>query len=155
MEKELESRTAAMVLQVQQQVDQKVPEATREALQENMEVKARFDQLSHKAKGLMVQNASLRGSESRLRADLDVLEQALSEMSRTSCTRKKARLFVCCRFTTDAMFVFSLSEATCSVFSLPPGGGAAYGKVSGAAGGAECLQAAAGASSDPTRRSPG
>ncbi|XP_028269818.1 cilia- and flagella-associated protein 157 [Parambassis ranga] len=85
MEKEMESRMAAMALQVQQQVDQKVPEVTRE----NMEVKARFNQLSQKAKGLMVQNAALQGSKSQLRVDLDILEQALSEMSRTSCTRKK------------------------------------------------------------------
>lgn len=85
----MESHVAAMAAELQHLVDQKVPETTRLALQENTEVKARFGQLSERTLVLMEENSALRGRKSRLSLDVDVLEQMLSETSRKSCIRKK------------------------------------------------------------------
>lgn len=87
----MESHAAAMAAEVQHLVDQKVPEATRLALQENTEVKARFSQLSEQAQVLMEKNAALRGRKGQLSVDVDILEQMLSKVTRTSCIRKKVR----------------------------------------------------------------
>lgn len=82
---------AAMADEVQHLVDQKVPETTRLALQENTEVKARYSQLSEQAQVLMGENFALRDLKSQLSVDVDNLEQMLSETSRQSCIRKKVR----------------------------------------------------------------
>ncbi|XP_044051952.1 cilia- and flagella-associated protein 157-like isoform X2 [Siniperca chuatsi] len=89
LEKDMESHVAVMAAEVQHLVDQKVPETTRLALQENTEVKALFSQLSEQARVLMGENSALRDRKSRLSVDVDILEQMLSEMSRKSCIRKK------------------------------------------------------------------
>ncbi len=91
LEKEMESHVAAMAAEVQHLVDRKIPETTRSALQENAEVKARFSQLSQQTQVLMGENSTLRDCKSRLSVDVDILEQMLSETSRQSCIRKKAR----------------------------------------------------------------
>lgn len=80
---------AAMTAKVQDLVDQRLPERTRLALQENAEVKAQLSQLSAQAQHLMVENSSLRDRKGQLRVDVDVLEELLSETSRQSCIRKK------------------------------------------------------------------
>ncbi|XP_031161807.1 cilia- and flagella-associated protein 157 [Sander lucioperca] len=89
LEKEMESHVAAMAAEVQHLVDQKVPETTRLALQENSEVKAQISQLSEQTHVLMEENSALRDRKSRLSVDVDILEQMLSETSRKSCIRKK------------------------------------------------------------------
>ncbi|KAF1389565.1 hypothetical protein PFLUV_G00074720 [Perca fluviatilis] len=89
LEKEMESHVAAMAAEVQHLVDQKVPETTRLALQENSEVKAQISQLSEQTHVLMEENSALRERKSRLSVDVDILEQMLSETSRKSCIRKK------------------------------------------------------------------
>ncbi|KAM7415659.1 hypothetical protein PAMA_017947 [Pampus argenteus] len=89
LEKEMESHVADMAAQVQHLVDQKVPETTRSAVQENKEVKARFSQLSQQARVLVEENAALRDKKSQLSVDVDILEQTLSGISRESCIRKK------------------------------------------------------------------
>ncbi|XP_035513720.1 cilia- and flagella-associated protein 157-like [Morone saxatilis] len=89
LEKEMESHVAAMAAEVQHLVDQKVPETTRLALQENTEVKALFSQLSEQAQVLVVENSALRGRKCKLSVDVDILEQMLSETSRQSCIRKR------------------------------------------------------------------
>lgn len=83
---------AAMAAEVQHLVDQKVPETTRLALQENSEVKAQISQLSEQTHVLMEENSALRDRKSRLSVDVDILEQMLSETSRKSCIRKKVRV---------------------------------------------------------------
>ncbi|XP_069034602.1 cilia- and flagella-associated protein 157-like [Embiotoca jacksoni] len=89
LEKELESHVAAMAAEVQHLVDQKVPETTRLALEENAEVKARFSHLSEKTDVLWKENAALRDRKSQLKVDVDILEETLSKTSRTSCIRKR------------------------------------------------------------------
>ncbi|XP_042076065.1 cilia- and flagella-associated protein 157-like isoform X1 [Haplochromis burtoni] len=89
LEREMESHAAAMAAEVQLLVDQKVPETTRLALQENAEVKARVGQLSEQVQILMEENAALRGCKSQLSTDVESLEEMLRETSRTSCVRKK------------------------------------------------------------------
>ncbi|KAL3975270.1 solute carrier family 23 (nucleobase transporter), member 1 [Sarotherodon galilaeus] len=89
LEREMESHAAAMAAEVQLLVDQKVPETTRLALQENVEVKARVGQLSEQVQVLMEENAALRGCKSQLSVDVENLEEMLRETSRTSCVRKK------------------------------------------------------------------
>lgn len=87
----MESHVAAMEAEVQHLVDQKVPETTRLALQENTEVKARFSHLSERAKVLIGENSALKDRKSQLSLDVDILEQMVSETSRQSCVRKKVR----------------------------------------------------------------
>lgn len=87
----MESHVASMAAEVQHLVDQKVPEATRLALQENTEVKAQFSQLSAQVQVLMGENSALRDRKSRLSVDVDILEQMLSKTSRKSCIREKVR----------------------------------------------------------------
>lgn len=87
----MESQAAAVAAEVQLLVDQKVPETTRLALQENAEVKARVGQLSEQVQILMEENAALRGCKSQLSMDVENLEEMLRETSRTSCVRKKVR----------------------------------------------------------------
>lgn len=87
----MENQVAAMAAEVQHRVDQKVPETTRRALQENTEVKAQLDELSEHTHVLMKQNSALMDRKSKLRVDVDILEHMVSELSRTSCVRKKVR----------------------------------------------------------------
>ncbi|XP_040898799.1 cilia- and flagella-associated protein 157 [Toxotes jaculatrix] len=89
LETEMESHVAAMAAEVQHLVNQKVPETTRLALQENTEVKAQFNQLSEQTQVLMKENSALQDRKSQLSVDVDILEQMLSELSRKSCIRKK------------------------------------------------------------------
>ncbi|XP_068166282.1 cilia- and flagella-associated protein 157-like isoform X2 [Antennarius striatus] len=90
LEKEMESHSMALAAEVEHLVEQKVPEKTRLALQENTEVKAQLSQLSEQARVLMLENSALRDRKSQLSVDVDILEQLLSETSRQSCIRKKA-----------------------------------------------------------------
>ncbi|XP_058492601.1 cilia- and flagella-associated protein 157-like isoform X2 [Solea solea] len=89
LEKEMESHVAAMEVEMQQQVDQKVPEMSRLALRENAEVRVQFIQLTEQAQVLMMENSGLQGRVSQLSADVGNLEQMLSKLSRKSCVRKK------------------------------------------------------------------
>ncbi|CAN9512859.1 unnamed protein product [Ophioblennius macclurei] len=89
MEQQMECHLAAVAAEVEQQVEQKVPESTRRALQENREAEARFGQLSQHVEVLTEENAALRDRRSRLSVDVDVLQQMLSQTTRTSCVRKK------------------------------------------------------------------
>lgn len=87
----MESHVVAMAEEVQHLVDQNLPETTRMALQENTELKVQLSQLSEQAQILMKDNAALQGRKNKLSLDVDILEKMLSEMSRQSCIRKKAR----------------------------------------------------------------
>ncbi|XP_054466158.1 cilia- and flagella-associated protein 157-like [Anoplopoma fimbria] len=89
LEEEMESHVATMAAEVQHLVDQKVPETTRSALQENTEVKVRIGQLSEQTLSLMGENSDLKDRRSRLSVDVDLLEKMLSETTRKSCVRKK------------------------------------------------------------------
>uniref|UniRef100_A0A3Q2V521 Cilia- and flagella-associated protein 157 n=1 Tax=Haplochromis burtoni TaxID=8153 RepID=A0A3Q2V521_HAPBU len=80
LEREMESHAAAMAAEVQLLVDQKVPETTRLALQENAEVKARVGQLSEQVQILMEENAALRGCKSQLRIHSKSIPNSLHQV---------------------------------------------------------------------------
>ncbi|XP_061585880.1 cilia- and flagella-associated protein 157 [Cololabis saira] len=88
-EKELEKQAAASAAEVQHLVQQRLPETTRLALQDVLEVKARCSQLAELARLLTEENSGLRRRRSQLSADVDVLEQMLRKTSRMSCVHKK------------------------------------------------------------------
>ncbi|XP_034064705.1 cilia- and flagella-associated protein 157 [Gymnodraco acuticeps] len=89
LEKEMESHVAVMAAEVQQLVEQKVPEAARSALQENVEVRSLISQLSEQNHDLMEENFALRDRKGRLRVEVENLEEMLRETSRQSCVHKK------------------------------------------------------------------
>ncbi|XP_020507028.2 cilia- and flagella-associated protein 157 [Labrus bergylta] len=89
LEKEMESHVAAIGADVQHRVNQKVPETTRLAIQENMELKAQMGQLSVHTHIVMEENSTLQQRKSTLSMDVENLEQMLKETSRQSCILKR------------------------------------------------------------------
>lgn len=89
LEKEMESLEVAMAVEVQQLVNQKLPETTRLTMEENMQVKARFNQLSEEVVVLMSENTALRANKSQLSVNVSTLEKMVSEVSRQNALRKK------------------------------------------------------------------
>ena len=87
----MESHVAVMAAEVQQLVEQKVPEAARLALQEIAEVRSLISQLSEQNHDLMEENFALRERKGRLRVEVENLEEMLRETSRQSCVHKKVR----------------------------------------------------------------
>lgn len=80
-----------LAAEVQQQVEQKIPEMTRLTLQENTEVRAQFSKLSEQALVMIKENSTLREQKNQLRLDVDSLEEMLSKTSHQSCISKKVR----------------------------------------------------------------
>uniref|UniRef100_A0A673BUI0 Cilia- and flagella-associated protein 157 n=1 Tax=Sphaeramia orbicularis TaxID=375764 RepID=A0A673BUI0_9TELE len=91
LEKEMQSQAASMAAEVQHLVEQNLPEATRLAIEENKEVRSRCSQLSDHACGLLKVNTALQTRKTKLRLDVDILEQMVSDISRKSCIQKKVR----------------------------------------------------------------
>lgn len=89
LEKEMESLEVAMAVEVQQLVNQKLPETTRLTMEENMQVKSRFSQLSEEVVVLMSDNTALRAEKSQLSVNVSTLEKMVSEVSRQNALRKK------------------------------------------------------------------
>lgn len=89
LEKEMESLEVAMAVEVQQLVNQKLPETTRMTMEENSQVKARFNQLSEEVVVLMGENTALRANKSQLCINVSTLEKMMSEVSRQNALRKK------------------------------------------------------------------
>ncbi|KAF7648409.1 hypothetical protein LDENG_00157520, partial [Lucifuga dentata] len=89
LKREMQSHMEAMVAEVQHLAYQKIPEKARLALEENKEVRARFNRLLDQTRVLLAENKVLRDRETHLRVDMDVLEDQLREFSHKSCIRKK------------------------------------------------------------------
>ncbi|CAJ1069424.1 cilia- and flagella-associated protein 157 [Xyrichtys novacula] len=89
LEKEMESQVAAIAADVQHQVDQKVPETTRTALQENTVLKVQLNQLSKETQVLMEENSALLQQKGRLIVDVQNLEEMLKETTCRSCILQK------------------------------------------------------------------
>ncbi len=77
--------------EVQRVADQKLPETTRLALQENEEVNGQLSWLSELTQVLMRRNPGLQDSKSQLSLEVDDLEQMFSKTSRQKSVRKKVR----------------------------------------------------------------
>lgn len=144
----MDSHVAAMAAEVERLVDQRVPETTRLALQENAEMKARLSELSEQARLVMKEKSALQDRKSRLSADVDVLEEMLSELTRKSCVRKKVRGNL-------SGLVYVKNKQFAKNISPPSGDRAADGEVSAAAGGAGRLHTGASAASLRAQRHPG
>lgn len=78
-----------MAAEVHRKVNQRIPEVTRLALEENTEVKARLSQLSEHALVLMEENYTLQDRKSQLSVDVENLEGMFSEVSHQSCIHKR------------------------------------------------------------------
>lgn len=89
LEKEMESLEVAMAVEVQQLVNQKLPETTRLTMEENMQMKTRFNQLSEEVVVLMSENTALRANKTQLSVNVSTLEKMVSEVSRQNAVRKK------------------------------------------------------------------
>ncbi|XP_072289979.1 cilia- and flagella-associated protein 157 [Eucyclogobius newberryi] len=88
-EKTLESHVAGMEAEVQRLVNQRLPETTSLALQQNKELKERFGQLSQHSQGLLGENTALKKSKTQLKLDVENLEQMLREVTRNNCIQKR------------------------------------------------------------------
>ncbi|XP_061623092.1 cilia- and flagella-associated protein 157-like [Phyllopteryx taeniolatus] len=89
LEKELEAQAAARAAEVELLVEQKLPEASKRVAMENLEVKARYAELSEKAHQLARENHTLRQQRGRKATDVAILEETIAKMARQSCVRKK------------------------------------------------------------------
>ncbi|XP_053725722.1 centromere protein F-like isoform X2 [Synchiropus splendidus] len=86
VEKEMEHRLEA---RIQDLWDNKVPKRTKLALEENLELKGQFTQLSEKQSVLLKENLALKDRTNRLKRDVDNMENTLSQKSRKSCVQRK------------------------------------------------------------------
>uniref|UniRef100_A0A3Q3X8Z4 Cilia- and flagella-associated protein 157 n=1 Tax=Mola mola TaxID=94237 RepID=A0A3Q3X8Z4_MOLML len=84
LEKEIQSQVEVMAAEVHRKVNQRIPEVTRLALEENTEVKARLSQLSEHALVLMEENYTLQDRKSQLSVDVENLEGIDSFLHPTS-----------------------------------------------------------------------
>ncbi|XP_049619277.1 cilia- and flagella-associated protein 157-like [Syngnathus scovelli] len=89
LEKELKTAAEAAAVEVERLVEQKLPEASKEAVLEKQEAWARYARLSDKAQQLARENLALRQQRGRNAADVAILEETINKMARQSCFRKK------------------------------------------------------------------
>uniref|UniRef100_A0A3B4AUE8 Cilia- and flagella-associated protein 157 n=1 Tax=Periophthalmus magnuspinnatus TaxID=409849 RepID=A0A3B4AUE8_9GOBI len=88
-EKKLESHVADMESEVQSLVNQKLPQTTVLALEQNTELRERFLQLSQHAQELVQRNTALQKTKTELKLDVENLEQMFKEVSRNNCVQKR------------------------------------------------------------------
>ncbi|KAJ0067775.1 hypothetical protein NL108_010448, partial [Boleophthalmus pectinirostris] len=88
-EKKLEGHVANMEAEVQSLVNQKLPETTSLALEQNKELRERFIQLSQHTQELLERNTALQKIKTGLKLDVENLEQMFKEVSRNNCVQKR------------------------------------------------------------------
>ncbi len=75
--------------------DQKMPETTKRAMQENLSVTAQLQQLSDKTKELLKENDDLRAREKQLKIENAITEPLLHEITKKNVANQKvASLYV-------------------------------------------------------------
>lgn len=89
----MEGHLVAMAAEVQNLVDQKLPETTRAALRDIVGTKTRYKRLLEQAQHLTEENSALKERRRQLSVDVDVLEDTLRQTSRLCCAHKKVREF--------------------------------------------------------------
>ncbi len=69
--------------------DQKMPETTKRAMQENLSVTAQLQQLSDKTKELLKENDDLRAREKQLKIENAITEPLLHEITKKNVANQK------------------------------------------------------------------
>ncbi|XP_078141516.1 cilia- and flagella-associated protein 157 [Centroberyx gerrardi] len=89
LKKEMHSQVASVAAELRRLSEQRMPETTARAVQENAAVRAQLGRLSEHGDALLRENEALRSRERRLRLQLDVLEPLLSQVTRKSRSQHK------------------------------------------------------------------
>lgn len=83
---------AAVAAEFRRESDQKMPETTKRALQENLSVTAQLKHLSDKTKELLKENDALRVREKQLKIENETVEPLLHEITRKNVSNQKVYL---------------------------------------------------------------
>ncbi|XP_043094701.1 cilia- and flagella-associated protein 157-like [Puntigrus tetrazona] len=89
LKKEMLQHVAAVAAEFRRVSDQKMPETTKRAMQENLSVTAQLQQLSDKTKELLKENNDLRAREKQLKIENAINEPLLHEITKKSVANQK------------------------------------------------------------------
>ncbi|XP_056314707.1 cilia- and flagella-associated protein 157 [Danio aesculapii] len=92
LKKEMLQHVAAVAAEFRRVSDQKMPETTLRAMQENLSVTAQLQQLSEKTKELLKENDALRARERELKRENSITEPLLHEITKKSVANQKVVL---------------------------------------------------------------
>ncbi|XP_051541886.1 cilia- and flagella-associated protein 157-like isoform X2 [Myxocyprinus asiaticus] len=92
LKKEMLEHVAAVAAEFRRVSDQKMPETTMRAMQENLAVTAQLKQLNDKTKELLKENDALRAREKQLKIENGIAEPLLNEMTRKNIANQKVWL---------------------------------------------------------------
>lgn len=84
---------AAVAAEFRRESDQKMPETTKRALQENLSVTAQLKHLSDKTKELLKEIDVLKAREKQLKIENETVEPLLHEITRKNVANQKVYLF--------------------------------------------------------------
>ncbi|XP_051971546.1 cilia- and flagella-associated protein 157-like isoform X1 [Xyrauchen texanus] len=89
LKKEMLEHVASVAAEFRRVSDQKMPETTMRAMQENLAVTAQLKQLNEKTKELLKENDALRAREKQLKIENRIAEPLLNEMTRKNVSNQK------------------------------------------------------------------
>ncbi|KAK2911657.1 hypothetical protein QQF64_027470 [Cirrhinus molitorella] len=89
LKKEMLQHVAAVATEFRRVSDQKMPETTKRAMQENLSVTAQLQQLSDKTKELLKENDDLRAREKQLKIENAITEPLLHEITKKNVANQK------------------------------------------------------------------
>ncbi|KAI7812454.1 hypothetical protein IRJ41_002077 [Triplophysa rosa] len=89
LKKEMLEHIAAVAAEFRRESDQKMPETTKRALQENLSVTAQLKHLSDKTQELLKENDALKAREKQLKIENETVEPLLHEITRKNVTNQK------------------------------------------------------------------
>ncbi|KAI2664366.1 Cilia- and flagella-associated protein 157 [Labeo rohita] len=89
LKKEMLQHVAAVAAEFRRVSDQKMPETTKRAMQENLSVTAQLQQLSDKTKELLRENDDLRAREKQFKIENAITEPLLHEITKKNIANQK------------------------------------------------------------------
>uniref|UniRef100_A0A671MAZ0 Cilia- and flagella-associated protein 157 n=1 Tax=Sinocyclocheilus anshuiensis TaxID=1608454 RepID=A0A671MAZ0_9TELE len=89
LKKEMLQHVAAVAAEFLRVSDQRMPETTKKAMQENLSVTAQLQQLSDKTKELLKENDDLRAREKQLKIENAITEPLLHEITKKNVANQK------------------------------------------------------------------
>uniref|UniRef100_A0A8C1ZH18 Cilia- and flagella-associated protein 157 n=2 Tax=Cyprinus carpio TaxID=7962 RepID=A0A8C1ZH18_CYPCA len=89
LKKEMLQHVAAVAAEFRWVSDQKMPETTKRAMQENLSVTAQLQQLSDKTKELLKENDDLRAREKQLKIENAITEPLIHEITKKNVANQK------------------------------------------------------------------
>ncbi|NP_001103638.1 cilia- and flagella-associated protein 157 [Danio rerio] len=92
LKKEMLQHVATVAAEFRRVSDEKMPETTLRAMQENLSVTAQLQQLSEKTKELLKENDALRARERQLKRENGITEPLLHEITKKSVANQKVVL---------------------------------------------------------------